>query len=285
MPQRQRRPQSLVGVRRRHPDVDHGDVRAVLGHRGQQRRRRRAPRRRSTCPRSSSSRVSPSRSSAASSAITTRITCPLMLHRQHDGHRRRSADRAGHVDPPVHRGDPLDQPGEAAAPGRVRPADAVVADLEAENAAPFGIDVDLYLVGVAVLGRVGDQLGRAEVGDGLDRRGRPRSDVGGDRRRDGAAGGQAGQRAGQAAVEHRRVDAAGQVAQVGQRVHRVAVRGIDQLADRRVVRGHPASPGPCPGSWPARPAASGRRRAGPARPGAAPRPSPPRPASWSARAR
>ena len=37
VPQLQRRPQALVGVRRRHPDVDHRDVRAVLGHRGQQR--------------------------------------------------------------------------------------------------------------------------------------------------------------------------------------------------------------------------------------------------------
>jgi len=37
VPQRQRRPQALVGVGRRHPDVDHGDVRVMLGHRGQQR--------------------------------------------------------------------------------------------------------------------------------------------------------------------------------------------------------------------------------------------------------
>ena len=35
--QLQRRPQALVGVRGRHPDVDHGHVRLVLGHRGQQR--------------------------------------------------------------------------------------------------------------------------------------------------------------------------------------------------------------------------------------------------------
>ena len=31
------RPQPLVGVRRRHPDVDHGDVRAVLAHRPDER--------------------------------------------------------------------------------------------------------------------------------------------------------------------------------------------------------------------------------------------------------
>ena len=89
------------------------------------------------CPRSSSSRISPSRSSAASSAITTRMTdsprvkVSLGLQRQRDGHQGRATGRAGHVDPPVHRGHALRQAGQAAAVGRVRPSDAVVAHFEA----------------------------------------------------------------------------------------------------------------------------------------------------------
>src|SRR5580692_7159980 len=193
-------------------------------------------------PRSSSRRVSPSRSSAASSAITTRIIIlsprtrpPLGLQRQLDTNGGRAAGRTGQVYPPVHRGHPLSQTGQAAAVRRVRPADAVVGDLEAENAGPFGKNIDLDLVCVTVLGRVGNQLSRAEIGDGLDGRRGPVADLGGDRRRDGAAGGQGSQRAGQAVVQGGRVDAAGQVTQVGERVDRVAVRGVEQLPHRRAV--------------------------------------------------
>src|SRR6185295_17093681 len=95
-------------------------------------------------------------SSASPSAITTRITQPPSgLHRQHDGHHGRAAGRAGHVDPPVYGGDALHQSGEPAAPGHVRAADAVVADVEAEHPGPFGTDVYRDLVRKAVLGRVG----------------------------------------------------------------------------------------------------------------------------------
>src|SRR5487761_1675333 len=143
-------------------------------------------------PRSSSRRVSPSRSSAASSAITTRITVlsprtwpPSGLQRQLDTNGGRAAGRAGHVDPPVHGGHPLGQAGQAAAVGRVRPADAVVGDLEAEYPGPFGINIDFDLIRVTVLGRVGNWLSREEVGDGLEGRRRPVADLGGDRRGDG----------------------------------------------------------------------------------------------------
>src|SRR5271169_1006529 len=193
-------------------------------------------------PRSSSRRVSPSRSSASSSAITTRITVlsprtrpPLGLQWQLDTNGGRAAGRAGHINPPVYRGHSLGQAGQAAALSRVRPADAVVGDLKAENAGPFGINIDFDLVCVTVLGRVGNQLSRAEIGDGLDGRRGPVADLGGDRRGDGAAGGQGGQRARQAVVQSGRVDAAGQVTQVGERVHRVAVRGVEQLPHRRMV--------------------------------------------------
>ncbi len=67
--------------------------------------------------------------------------------------------------------------------------------------------------GRRVLGHVGQQLGHAEVGDGLDGRRRALGQVGRQLGRDGAAGGQGGQRALQPVVERRRVDPAGDFAQ------------------------------------------------------------------------
>ena len=98
--------------------------------------------------------------------------------------------------------------------------------------------------------------------------------------RDRAVGGQRGEGVGQPVVEHRRVDPAGQAAQLAERVLGAPQRGVDQLAGgrgvRRPRRRRRASPGPCRGSWPAWPAGSGRRRAGPVRAAAAGRRSRPR---------
>src|SRR5207237_10870547 len=84
-------------------------------------------------------------------------------------------------------------------------------------------------VGEAVLDRVGEQLGGAEVGDGLDRRGGPDRDVGDQVDRDGAAGGERGERVGEAVVEHRRMDATGQVAQLDERVLGRLVGEVDEF--------------------------------------------------------
>ena len=83
--------------------------------------------------------------------------------------------------------------------------------------------------GAAVLGHVGEQLGRAEVGDGLDRGRRALGQV--DDQLDGhvAARGQGGERGAEAVVQHRRVDAAGQVAQLGDGLLGAAVGRVDQL--------------------------------------------------------
>ena len=82
--------------------------------------------------------------------------------------------------------------------------------------------------GAAVLGHVGEQFSRGEVGDGLDRGRWPVRDVGDQLDRDGAARGEGGQRRAQAAVEHRRVNAPGQVAQLGQGLLGVLVGRADQ---------------------------------------------------------
>ena len=68
-----------------------------------------------------------------------------------------------------------------------------------------------------------------EVGDGLDRRRRALGQVHHELDGDLAACGQRGQRGAEAMVEHRRVDAAGQVAQLHDRFLGAAVRGVDQL--------------------------------------------------------
>ena len=124
------------------------------------------------------------------------------------------------------------EPGQAAAAGRVRAAAAASSlTLQQRAVRPARSPDDRDLVRVAVLGRVGQQLGGAEVGDRLDRRGRrgPGWSVASSA---GIAllGGQGGQRVGQAVVQYRRVDAPGQVAQLDQGVLGVPVGGVDQLA-------------------------------------------------------
>jgi hypothetical protein len=111
--------------------------------------------------------------------------------------------------------DPVGQAAQAAALARVGPADAVVDDLDDEQV-PVAGDADADLGRPGVLGRVGQGLGDHEVGGRLDRPGQP---PGGhlDPDRNRRAGGQGGDGRVQAPVgEHGRVDAAGQVAQLGQ---------------------------------------------------------------------
>ena len=83
--------------------------------------------------------------------------------------------------------------------------------------------------GAAVLDHVGEQLGRAEVGDRLDRGRRALGQV--DDQLDGhvAARGEGGERGAEAVVQDRRVDATGQVAQLDDGLLGAAVRRVDQL--------------------------------------------------------
>lgn len=100
------------------------------------------------------------------------------MQRQHDSDERRPTGRAGDDEGPVDRADPLGQAGEpAVVPFGVgdedhRSADPVVTDLQAQRPGPDG-DPDVQRRGLGVLDRVGEQLGHAEVRDGLDRLGRP----------------------------------------------------------------------------------------------------------------
>ena len=81
------------------------------------------------------------------------------------------------------------------------------------------------------LADVGEQFGRAEVGDGLDRGRRALGQVHDQLDGHVAARGEGGERGAEAVVEHRRVDAAGQVAQLGDGLLGAAVGGVDQLQD------------------------------------------------------
>ena len=94
--------------------------------------------------------------------------------------------------------------------------------------------------GVAVLDDVGQKLGRAEVGDGLDRGRRPLGQVQDDLHRQVAPRGDGGERDTEAAVEYRRVDAAGQVTQLGDGFLGAAVGRRDQVQHPVQV----ARPGP-----------------------------------------
>ena len=115
---------------------------------------------------------------------------------------------------------PVPRPGVGA-------AGAVVADADPQRAQRVP-QVDLGRLGGRVLGHVGEQLADREVGGRLDRRGRPAVERAGHPGAGGAVEGERADRVGQAAVgQHRRVHAAHQVAQLGQRLGgRVA--GLDQ---------------------------------------------------------
>ena len=105
---------------------------------------------------------------------------------------------------------------------RSAPPRAVVADTDPQHVAAValgsGVDLDVDDGGVRVLGRVGQRLGHQVVGGHLDRLGQPPVDADGQLDRDGGAAGQGLERRAQPALgEDRRVDAAGQLAQLVQR--------------------------------------------------------------------
>ena len=145
------------------------------------------------------------------------------VQRQDDRDERRPTGRARHDEGAVDGPDALGQAGEpAVVPLGVGhedhgSADAVVADLEAQGASAHG-DTYVHARGLRVLDRVGEQLGDAEVGDGLDGLGRPcrrgarQADVEMDRER--AARRERLECQPEPVVEGRRVDAAGQLAQL-----------------------------------------------------------------------
>ena len=214
-------------------------------------------------PASASSRVSPARSSTESSAITIRTGAPRAGW---------SARRAG-SGPCM----PAAVGPRPARPARCRPLPA------AGSAPPTPSSVDLHdqpVVapddrdrgprGVGVLGDVGQRLRDDEIGGALDGRGRALGHV--DRQGDGH--GRAGDDRGQGGVEapvleDRRMEAADQLAQLGQgRLGVVVGAGTRSLAGLLGI-GLEALLGPARGPSPARPAVAGRRRAGRARCGAA----------------
>src|SRR5690606_660217 len=165
-------------------------------------------------PASSSSRTRPSRSSTESSASTTRIQRMLRDGGGDDGP---AALRAVHLEGPVDAGEPGAQPGQPVPLADVGAPHAVVAHHHPQHAVVGDPHDDPG--GPGVLGRVGEGLGDDEVRRGLPCRGEPgagrQGDVGlhGDRAlaRDGDDGG-----AQPAVDEHRRGDAAGQGAQLGE---------------------------------------------------------------------
>ena len=103
-------------------------------------------------------------------ARTCRRCCrsPPSLERQLDAERRALAGRRADLEPAVERVDAVAQAAQAAAGRRVRAADAVVADLDAE---PVVLDRehDGCAARVRVLRHVRERLGRDEVGRRLDR--------------------------------------------------------------------------------------------------------------------
>ncbi len=86
-----------------------------------------------------------------------------------------------------------------------------------------------------MLGHIGQEFGRAEVGDGLDRQRGPRVDADPQLGRNGAGLRQGGQRGANAAVKHQRVDAPGEVAQLSECFLGVAVGGVGEHAGAAAV--------------------------------------------------
>jgi hypothetical protein len=104
-------------------------------------------------------------------------------------------------------------------------------------------DVDPGLPGLGVLGHVGQQLTDREVGGRLDRRRRAAGQLAGQVDPRGGVQGQRADRVGQAAVgQHRRVDAADQGTQLGQRLDR-GVPGLEHQGAGRVGVGVDDLPG------------------------------------------
>ena len=96
------------------------------------------------------------------------LSVSASVERQLDPERRALAGRRADLEPAVERVDAVAQPAQAAPGRRVRAADAVVADLDAE---PVVLDRehDGCAARVRVLRHVRERLGRDEVGRRLDR--------------------------------------------------------------------------------------------------------------------
>ena len=202
------------------------------------RRRRRRPRRPPRSPNRSSSPASPSRSSTPSSASTIRGIDDA--HGSSTRTQGRPAGRAGQQQSAADRRDPVGQPGQAGARRRV--GAAARRRRATSTHEPVAVHAGRCTAACAaprVPGDVGQRLRHHEVGGGLHRRGQPR----GQRRRatvDRAPGSGRPARAtrrGQPPVgQDLRVDAADQVAQLGQRQLRLLVRLADAAGGRRARR-------------------------------------------------
>ena len=127
-----------------------------------------------------------------------------------------------------------------ARPGGVGAADAVVGDLDGQPAVRAR-DVDRRPGGVGVLGDVGERFGGDEVGRRLDGAGR-RSVADGQLDRHRRAPRERGERGGESFLgEDRRVDAAGERAQLGERVDGLGVRLGEELVEGGAAVGEPAA--------------------------------------------
>ncbi|OHV49370.1 hypothetical protein BCD48_13100 [Pseudofrankia sp. BMG5.36] len=160
------------------------------------------------------------------------------MQRKLDRHDGGPARWAVEDEAPVDGTDALRQPGEASAGRRVRASGAVVAYPQPQHPTPpGGVDGDPARAGV--LDGVGQQLGRAVVGDGLDGRGRAVRRVGWhvdlEVHLHRAAGRECGQRGTQPRVQNRRVDAAGKVPQLDDGLLGAAMCRADQLPEPRQV--------------------------------------------------
>src|SRR5580693_1127325 len=171
-------------------------------------------------PRSVSISVRPALITAASSAMTMHMVRRFSgAGRQFDGDGRGAALGAVDLDAAVDGADALGQAAQAAVRYRAGAAGTVVGDADPQQARDMH-GFERSAARAAVLGHVGEQFGGREVGDGLDGGRGPLGDVGDQLDGQGAAVRQGRQGVGQAVVEHRRVDAPRQGAQVGDRLQR-----------------------------------------------------------------
>ena len=134
----------------------------------------------------------------------------------------------------VERGQPVGEAAQAGAAGRVGAADAVVADLDGD-AAVQAPDGDRGVRRLRVLGDVGQRLGDHEVGRALDRSREPLVALARRASRAAARASERLERGLEPAVgEHRRVDAARQLAQLLEAGVELLLRLVEQLRELAV---------------------------------------------------
>ena len=186
-------------------------------------------------------------------------------------HRRPVAGRRADLQAPVERGDPVAQPAQAgavaagSAPPTPSSATSTTSVPSSQRRSTAACDR------VRVARDVRDRLGDDEVRGGLDRRRQPLVRHGRDLDRQRHPLRERLQRRAQPAVgQHRRMDAARELAQLADRVVEVLRRAVEQLAGRLGSSSRRAARAAA-GSARARRAAAARRRAGRARSCAAPR--------------